>query len=91
VVFQRMYEGVALKVADNTRCGYPCRRTVIVEKIPLDLRSRAKITAYFETMYPGAVSRVNLCQVLSEEDPQRNHRDDRTVYPRNSLEVNPLS
>lgn len=33
-------------------CVVPASRTVLVEKIPEDLRSRAKITAYFQTMYP---------------------------------------
>jgi hypothetical protein len=51
----------------------PCRmcvslcisRAVLVEKIPRELRSRSKLTAYFHSMYPDAVAKVGQAIVLT--------------------------
>lgn len=40
----------------------PHLRSVLVKDIPIHLRSRRKITQYFQNMYPSFVSSVSLCE-----------------------------
>lgn len=40
-------------------------RTILVERIPRELRSNSRLTAYFSRMYPNQVLAVNLTQDLS--------------------------
>ena len=51
-------------------------RTILVERIPRDLRSNSRLKAYFNAMYPGKVYDVHLSQDLSPLEKllqKRNH------------------